>query len=115
MDISFNGYDANAVTFIRNGDIKVGDPVTIREPFKAEKAMPADQVIGIAAAVNGNYVTVQTRGAAEFVCESGTEVGFAKLTVSDGGKISPYGEEGPDRLIVGVTETADGTVAAIIL
>ena len=108
MDISFEGYASQAVTFYAGGDVAEGDPVMLGDDMTVYKAAENADIIGVALAVKEGYVTVQTSGAVKLPASDFLTVGYSPLTVDGEGKLTG-GETGPDRLVIyidGATETA---------
>ncbi|MBR3621454.1 MAG: hypothetical protein IKN56_08070 [Clostridia bacterium] len=114
MDISFEGYDNSAVTFMAEDNVVPGMPVSLSDSFTVQRAQPGDSVIGIALTVRGGYAAVQTRGIIRYRCVDGTEPGWARLTVDNKGALSYESEDGPERLVAGVETTQSGSIATVL-
>ena len=112
MDISFEGYAENAVTFYADSDVLPGDPVMIGEEATVYKAEAGADIIGVALAVKDGYATVKTSGTVTLPSSGLLMPGYTKLTVDSEGALDT-GESGPDRLVIYV-DSAAGTATVLL-
>lgn len=110
MDISFEGYASQAVTFYAGEDIAAGDPVMLGDGMTVYKAVEDACIIGAALAVKDGYATVQTSGVIKLPASDFLTTGYTPLTVDSEGKVI-CGETGPERLVIYIdSETETATV-----
>lgn len=110
MDISFEGYAAQAVTFYADESVAAGDAVMLGDDMKVFKAEENNDIIGVALLVRDGYASVQTAGVVTLPASDFLSAGYTKLTVDSEGKLTS-GETGPDRLVISVDgSTGSATV-----
>ncbi len=112
MDISFEGYAAQAVTFYADSDVSQGDAVALGEGLTVYKASESSDIIGVALSVKDGYATVQTAGVVQLPASTFLTTGYMKLSVDAEGKLVG-GETGPDRLVLNVD--AEKETATVLL
>ncbi len=103
MDVCFNGFGENVLTFIASGTINAGDPVMISANGTVVKA--SGSFCGICLGVRNGYAAVQVQGYAKVAYSSAPSVGYAKISAS-GGKIAPDNDTGREYLVIDVDTTA---------
>lgn len=103
MNVSFNGFNENTVTFEANGTINVGAPVMITANGKVSAANGA--FCGICRGVRNGYAAVQVRGYAVFSYTNAPSVGYSKLSASSG-KITADNSNGREYLVIDVDTAA---------
>lgn len=103
MNVCFNGYGENVLTFETQGTINVGDPVMISANGKVSAA--SGNFCGICTAVRNGYAAVQMTGYATASYTTAPSVGYSKISAS-GGKINANSTNGREYLVVDVDTTA---------
>ena len=103
MNVSFNGFNENIVTFEANGTIDVGSPVMITANGKVSAANGA--FCGICRSVRNGYAAVQLRGYAVVPYTDAPLVGYSKLSAASG-KITADNSNGREFLVTDVDTTA---------
>lgn len=111
MNVSFNGFGENVLTFEASGTIAAQSPVMVTDNGKVAAA--SGVFCGICTAVRNGYAAVQVKGYVT-VPYSGTAptVGFVKLKGADG-KAVVDAANGREYLVIDVDTTAK--TAGIIL
>ncbi len=109
MDISFNGYKENVLTFECESTVTAGKLVKMSASGKVANASADDGFIGVALSVSEGYAAVQLDGYVEAAKSGTVNVGYNKLVAaSDGVKTA---ESGIDRLVI----YSDDSVVGFIL
>lgn len=89
MDINFNGYNQNVLTFIADNTLKEGDSgivVKVTASNTVGKTSENDIFLGVLLSVRGGYASVQTSGYAKIKTGSKIQVGAKIISAdSDGG------------------------------
>ena len=112
MDISFEGYAAQAVTFYADEGVSAGDAVTLSDGMTVYKAEENSDIIGVALLVRDGYATVQTAGVVTLPASDFLSAGYTKLALDGEGKLAS-GETGPERLVICVDSSA-GTATVLL-
>ena len=110
MNVCFNCYGENVLTFETNGEIAAGDPVMITGNGVVQKAN--GDFCGICVSVRNGFASVQLDGFARVGYSVLPEVGFCKLS-AEAGKIKADNSNGREFLVVDVDTAAQ--TAGIIL
>ncbi len=110
MNVCFNGYGENVLTFETNGEIAVGDPVMISGNGVVQKANGV--FCGICTGIRNGYASVQLDGFVRVGYSVLPTVGYCKLSAQSG-KIKADSTNGREYLVVDVDTTAE--TAGIIL
>ncbi len=94
MDISFNGFNEEVLTFIADSSVTEGALVKMKASGTVEKASDGDGFIGVCLNVRNGYAAVQVEGYVECAFSGTADVGSAVLTAaSTGVKSSASGKE----------------------
>ena len=109
MDISFNGYKENVLTFECESTVAAGKLVKMSASGKVANASADDDFIGVAVSVRDGYAAVQLDGYVETAKTGTVNVGYNKLVVAASGVKTA--EAGIDRLVV---YSGDSTVGFIL-
>ena len=109
MDISFNGYKDNVLTFECESTVAAGKLVKMSASGKVANASANDDFIGVALSVSGGYAAVQLDGYVETAKSGTVNVGYNKLVAASSGVKAA--ESGIDRLVV---YSGDSTVGFIL-
>ncbi len=110
MNVSFNGFGENVVTFETEGSVSAGMPVMVSESGKVKAA--SDVFCGICVGERNGYAAVQLSGYVRAAFDSAPDVGYTKL-VGKNGKISKDESNGREYLVVDIDTVAK--TAGIIL
>ncbi len=111
MNVCFNGYGENVVTFETEGTVTAGDPVMISGSGKVSAA--SGEFCGICRSVRNGYAAVQLAGYARVPYTTAPDAGYAMLTASSGKISAGSGTGAREFLVVDVDTTAQ--IAGIIL
>ncbi len=103
MNVCFNGFGENVLTFETQGTIAVGDPVMITGNGVVQAA--SGRFCGICTNIRNGYASVQLSGYARAAYTTAPDVGYSKITAS-GGKINADGTNGTEYLVLDVDTTA---------
>ncbi len=111
MNISFNGFGDNTVTFEADTSLTcAGVPVTITQQGKAALCEEGDTICGVAVNVRGGYAAVQLKGYVELPVSGDCGYGFVKLVAAADGKVK-VSDSGNPVLVV----SADADTVGFIL
>lgn len=111
MNISFNGYGDNVVTFEADKSlVKAGVPVKITESGAVAPCEANDKICGVAVNVRDGFAAVKLSGYTELPVSGECPLGFVKLAASADGGVAVC-EDGREVLVV----MKDGSVAGFIL
>ena len=108
MEINFNGYRENALTFACTSAVKAGDLVKMSASGTVAPADANGDFIGVALSVRDGYAAVQLDGYVEYAKNGTVNTGVVKLVnTSTGVKAA---ESGIDRLVVYVDSNTVGFI-----
>ncbi len=110
MNVSFNGFGENVVTFETEGSVSAGMPVMVSASGKVKAA--SGVFCGICLGVRNGYAAVQLSGYVKTAYDTAPAVGYTKL-VGKNGKISTDASDGREYLVVDIDTVAK--TAGIIL
>ena len=111
MDVNFNGYNENVLTFIADSGItNPGVPVKISASGKVSKCSTNDVFCGVCVNVRDGYAAVQLSGYVVVPAAAKLNVGYQKVAVNSAGKLAAN-ENGREVLVV----ISSATEAGIIL
>lgn len=110
MDINFNGYMENVLTFECDSTVTAGKFVKMSESGKVAAAAANDSFVGVALSAEGGYAAVQLNGYVEAQKTGTVNVGYNKLAAGNANTVK-VAESGVDRLVV----FADGNTIGFIL
>ncbi len=107
MNISFQGYMENEATFLAEGVLTAGHPVTVSGNGTVAESKAGELFAGVAARQEGDYAAVQTHG---FVTlgydpENAPTLGMCGLAAAGGGLVKKL-DGGRMALVVSLDETA---------
>ena len=112
MDINFNGFQKNVLTFECTSAVTAGDLVKMSASGKVAPASANDTFIGVCVKARDGYAAVQLSGAVKMTYSGSDPVcGYAKLAASADGVQANDG--GREYLVVEV-DTQAKTVTFII-
>ena len=109
MNISFNGFNENVLTFIADSTVEEGMPVKISADGTVSKCANNDAFCGLCVGVREGYATVQLTGYAVFPAGAKVTVGYTKLAVNSEGKVAAN-NSGREYLVVDSTATEIGII-----
>ncbi len=108
MDINYNGYQENVLTFECDGTVEKGDLVAMASSGKVAKAAENSAFIGKCLSVKGGYAAVQLSGYVE-TAKSGTiSMGYTKLVAAASG--AKTGSSGKECLVIYSDDTNVGFI-----
>lgn len=110
MTVSFDGYNANTVTFEAASGVTVGLPVMISANGKVSNATSA--FCGVCKDLKNGYAAVQLDGYVRLPYTGSIAVGYKQLVVDDG-EIKVDTTYGREHLVIDVDSTTN--TAGIIL
>lgn len=100
MNISFNGFEENTVTFAKEDTLtKAGVPVKITADGTVAPCEQGDKICGVATAVRGDYAAVQLKGFVQLKTQEEIPTGFVKIAAAADGK-AMVSESGREVLVV---------------
>lgn len=100
MNVSFNGFGENVITFEADSAlVQAGVAVKITEEGKAAPAAAGDKICGVAVNVRAGYTAVQLKGYMELESAEKIPCGFANVGVDAQGKLVAD-SEGTQVLVV---------------
>ncbi len=106
MNISFNGFMENTVTFECDESVAAGMPVKLSESGKVTACEDGDKICGVCVNVREGFAAVQLRGFVNLPCEGGIPCGFTAVCAATDGKVKAS-DTGREVLVVSAdTETA---------
>jgi len=108
MEISFNGYRENVLTFECANGIEAGDMVKMSASGKVAKCTANDAFVGVCLSAKDGYAAVQLDGYTEAKKSGTVNVGYNKLTAAATGV--KVGETGIDRLVIYSDDTTVGFI-----
>lgn len=109
MNISFNGFGENVLTFECTSTVAAGDLVKMSASGKVTKVSANDGFIGKCVGVEDGYAAVQLSGYMEAAKSGTVNVGYNKLVAASSGVKTA--ESGIDRLVI---FSDDSTVGFIL-
>lgn len=113
MNVRFDGYNENTLTFECGGDVKVGSLVRMSGNGVVSECAAGEDFCGVCRAVRDGYACVQLSGYAEIACADGMNVGRVTMSASDGTTIKPDTAGGTSRLVLTV-DTVNQTAGIIL-
>ena len=109
MNINFNGYSENVLTFECDNTVTAGKLVKMSANGKVAAAAANDDFVGVALSVSGGYAAVQLNGYVELQKTGTVNVGYNKLVASNSSAVKTA-ESGIDRLVILVDGNAIGFI-----
>ncbi len=101
MNVSFNGFNKNVLTFMSDSDIPVGRPVKMSDNGKVGPCETGDEFIGIAVDSKMGYTSVQMTGYTKLPCTDTIAVGYNTIAADGNGGVCTS-ENGRKMLVVEV-------------
>lgn len=110
MNVNFNGYGENVVTFIADESItEAGVPVKMSENGTVSKCAESDAFCGVCVGVRDGYAAVQLSGYVTMNAGAKIDVGYKKLVAEANGSVSEN-STGREYLVVDSTENTVGFI-----
>lgn len=110
MDINFNGFQENILTFECTSTVAAGDPVKMSANGKVTVCSAGDNFIGIAKSVRDGYAAVQLSGYIEApFTGSGVSIGYTTLTADSDGAVKAA-QTGREYLVLTVDSSTVGFI-----
>lgn len=113
MNVRFEGYNENMLTFECGDDVKVGSLVRISDNRTVSECVADEDFCGICRAVRDGYAAVQLSGYAEVAYSGSMNVGRVMLSASDGTAVKIDTTVGTSRLVLTV-DTVNQTAGIIL-
>lgn len=105
MNISFDGFEENCLTFAAGEGLEAGELVIPGANGVIEKSGEGDEFCGIALKVKDGYATVQLHGIIRVPCAATvTAPGYYYLVADEDGKVAPADTGLIYRLVLTVTD-----------
>ncbi len=112
MNVAFNGFNEDIVTFEAASGVTAGTPVTISANGKVA-ATTSGAFCGICKSVRAGYAAVQLSGYVTVGSSGSISLGYQKLGAAADGKVKADSTNGREYLVVDVDSTAN-TVGFIL-
>ena len=113
-NISYDGFNERAITFLHDGMIEPGMLVTMDYSGTVRSASEGEAFIGKVVSADSNFAVVQVNGYVE--CESMQEIGVGRHRLaSDGYDDIVESYDGVDVWVITSKETEDGYVIGFLL
>ncbi len=110
MNVNFNGYGENVLTFIADSGLtEAGVPVKMSADGTVAKCSADDVFCGVCVGVRGGYAAVQTAGYVRMPAGSKIAVGYKKLAAGSSGTVA-VNASGRELLVVDSTATEVGFI-----
>lgn len=110
MNVNFNGYGENVVTFIADSSLtETGVPVKIISDGTVAKCDANEVFCGICVGVRNGYAAVQLAGYANVATTEQIAVGYQKLAATADGNVA-VNTSGRELLVVNSTATDAGII-----
>jgi hypothetical protein len=113
-NISYDGFNERAITFLHDGMVESGMLVTMDYSGTVRSASEGEAFIGKVVSADSNFAVVQVDGYVE--CESRQEIGVGRHRLASDGYddiIESY--DGVDVWVITSKETEDGYVIGFLL
>lgn len=108
MNINFNGFKENVLTFACDNTVEEGGLVMMTSSGKVTKAAENSNFVGVCLSIRDGYAAVQLAGYAEAAKNGTINVGYNKLiTAAEGIKT---GSSGTERLVIYSDESTVGFI-----
>ncbi len=110
MNVNFNGYGENVLTFIADSSITAaGVPVKISSDGTVAKCSADDVFCGVCVGLRDGYAAVQLSGYVRLPAGSKIAVGYKKLAAGANGTVA-VNNSGRELLVVDSTATEAGFI-----
>ncbi len=110
MNISFNGFMENTVTFECDENVTAGVPVKVEDSGKVTPCGEGDKICGVCTSAREGFAAVQLRGFVSLPVSGAVATGFVKVVSTADGKVKAD-EDGREVLCV----CTDADTAGFIL
>lgn len=111
MDVNFNGYNENVLTFIADSGItNPGVPVKISASGKVSKCSTNDVFCGVCVNVRDGYAAVQLSGYVQLPATGTITPGYTKVAINSAGRVAADSEHGKEMLVVYSTSNEVGII-----
>ncbi len=110
MNVNFNGYGENVLTFIADSGLtETGVPVKISDDGTVAKCDGNDNFCGICVGLRDGYAAVQLAGYVRVAAAARIEPGYKKLAAGSTGNVA-VNTSGRELLVVDSTATEAGII-----
>ena len=109
MNIGFNGFCENTVTFEADLTVEKGTLVKLIDDNTVGACEDGDKVVGICVNVREGYAAVQIKGYAEIPVESAVNVGYQAISAANGTCVKADAQ-GRECLVVSAGADAIGVI-----
>ena len=110
MNVNFNGYGENVLTFIADSGLtETGVPVKISDDGTVAKCSANDVFCGVCVGVRGGYAAVQLAGYVRVAAAARIEPGYKKLAAGSTGNVA-VNTSGRELLVVDSTAKEAGII-----
>lgn len=110
MNVTFNGYGENAVTFEADSTItKAGVPVKMTDDGKVTACASGDVFCGVCLSVRDGYAVVQLSGYVNMPAKTKLAAGYKKLAAGENASVA-VSTSGREYLVVNSTATSVGFI-----
>ena len=110
MNVNFNGYGENVLTFIADSGLtETGVPVKISDDGTVAKCGGNDNFCGVCVGLCNGYAAVQLAGYVRVATAAKIEAGYKKLAAGNNGDVV-VNSSGRELLVVDSTATEAGII-----
>lgn len=112
MNVSFNGFNQNVLTFVSENDIKQNALVKMTDNGKVDACENGDEFIGVCVNSRLGYAGVQMTGYAKTTYSGDVAVGYVTVVCDENGGIKA--DENGRKVLVTDVDTTAQTVGFIM-
>ncbi|WP_405355157.1 hypothetical protein [Ruminococcus sp.] len=109
MNVTFNGYGENAVTFEADSNVTVGAAVKMTDDGKVTACASGEVFCGVCLSVRDGYAVVQLSGYISMPAKTKIAAGYKKLTTGENNTVA-VSTSGREYLVVNSTATSVGFI-----
>ncbi len=109
MNIGFNGFCDNTVTFEADATVKKGSLLKLIDDNTVSECVAGDKVVGVCVNVREGYAAVKLYGYAELPIEGVVNVGYQTLSAANG-KALKADAKGREYLVVSADTDSIGII-----
>lgn len=109
MNIGFNGFCENTVTFEAESNVEKGSLVKITDDNTVGACEGGDKVCGVCVNVRDGYAAVKLYGYAEIPVEGAVNVGYQTLSAANGSAMQ-FDAQGKEYLVLSADTDAIGVI-----
>ncbi len=110
MNVNFNGYGENVLTFIADSSLtETGVPVKISDDGTVANCGANENFCGICVGLRNGYAAVQLAGYVRVSAAAKIDAGYRKLAASSNGRVA-VNSSGRELLVVDSTATEAGII-----